>query len=314
MKANHRAAIGFAGWAGWVGATVPDLHHAAWAHALLMLSALVLVPLALELAADEGGEGWAARLVAAARAGQLPAAILLGWSCWLPQGGWAALAAAPWVAFCGAVAATGWLRVRGGGWRRPLGKLCGDAALMFLGVGGAWLLADRAGFRPLDFDPAIVTLTAVHFHFAGLLLPLFAGRALGAFPDSRAASRAAVGVVLGVPAVAVGITTTQLGWGPAFEGAAGWGLALSAMSVAILHVRLAVEPGGAWLGRGLFGIAGVSLFFGMLLAGFYATRAFAVPLPWLDLPWMRALHGTMNALGFGLGGTVAWSLKRPRRL
>lgn len=56
-------------------------------------------------------------------------------------------------------------------------------------------------------------------------------------------------------------------------------------------------------------VAGVSLFFGMLLAGLYATRAFALPLPWLDIAWMRALHGTANALGFGLCGTLAWTLK-----
>jgi len=296
-------------WIGFASITVPNLHHAAWAHALLLLAALVLVPLALELAAEKVEAGWPARLAGWTRGAQLPAALLLGWSCCIAPGGWAALAAAPWVMLCGLVAATGWLRMRGGGWRRPLEKLCGDAALLFLGVGGAWLLADRAGFRPLGFEPAIVTLTAVHFHFAGLLLPLFAGLTVRAFPAARFASRAAVGVVLGVPAVAIGITTTQLGWGLAFECAAGWGLALSGMAVGILQVRLAIEAGGSWLVRGLFLVAGVSLFFGMLLAGLYATRAFALPLPWLDIAWMRALHGTANALGFGLCGTLAWTLK-----
>ena len=34
------------------------------------------------------------------------------------------------------------------GWSRPLGRLCGDLALGFLGIGGLWTLADRAGIRP----------------------------------------------------------------------------------------------------------------------------------------------------------------------
>jgi hypothetical protein len=48
------------------------------------------------------------------------------------------------------------------------------------------------------------------------------------------------------------------------------------------------------------------LFFAMLLALAYAMRAFAAPLPWLGLPQMRAMHGTLNALGFGLCGALGW--------
>ncbi|HTO05065.1 MAG TPA: hypothetical protein VL069_15245, partial [Opitutus sp.] len=59
-------------------------------------------------------------------------------------------------------------------------------------------------------------------------------------------------------------------------------------------------------GRVLFLLAGVSLLFGMSLAGLYASRSLILPLPWLDVPWMRALHGTANALGFGLCGLFAW--------
>lgn len=289
---------------------VPDPHHGAWAQALLLLAALVLVPPALELAAKDDERGRVAVLVALSRVAQLPAALLLVLAYGLQPGGGAALASLPWVGLCGMVATTGWLRARHGGWKRSFDRLGGDVAFIFLGVGGAWVFADRAGARPLNFDEAIVMLTAVHFHFAGLLLPLFAGLTVRAFPQSRLASRAAVGAILGVPAVALGITATQLGWGPAFEAAAGCGLALAGMGVAILHVRLATEPGGAAGTRALFLIAGVSLFFGMMLAVAYAARSFSAPLPWLDVPWMRAVHGSVNALGFGLGGVLAWSAPR----
>lgn len=309
IGAKGRALIGGGLWIVFVVMTEPNLHYGAWAVAMLLLSALVIVPLAIELTDDPKDGKAAVRLARWVRAVQLPAGLLLTWACWLAPGPKALLMALLWVAFCGLVAALGWVRVRGGGWRRPMERLCGDVALIFLGVGGVWLFADRAAYRPLGFDPAIVTLTAVHFHYAGLLLPMFAGLALKAYPDSRFASRAAVAVILGVPAVAVGITTTQLGWGPAIECAAGWGLALGGMMVAILHVRLATEGGQPWLARGLFFVAGCALFYGMLLAGLYASRAFFAPLPWLDLPWMRALHGTANALGFGLCGVLAWRIR-----
>jgi hypothetical protein len=60
------------------------------------------------------------------------------------------------------------------------------------------------------------------------------------------------------------------------------------------------------LARGLWLIAGVSLAGGMLLAGLHASRLALPPLPWLDLPWMLALHGTLNAIGFSLAAVLAW--------
>jgi hypothetical protein len=309
MNANQRAMVGGVVWAAWVAWRVPELQHGAWAQALMLLAALVLVPLALELADDKHETGRVVWWVAWTRVAQLPAALLLAWAEVLPAGGAAASAALPWVVVCGMIATTGWLRARHGGWRRPFDRLCGDAAFIFLGGGGAWVFADRAGPR---FDEAIVTLTAVHFHFAGLLLPLFAGLAVRAFPDSRLATRAAVGALMGVPAVAVGITLTQLGWGPAFESAAGCGLALAGGALAVLHVRLALETTtGSVVPRGLFLVAGVSLFFGMTLAGAYAAREFSgTAMAWLTVPWMRAVHGTVNALGFGLCGVLAWARAR----
>jgi hypothetical protein len=307
MSAKQRAMLGGVVWIAFVAMRVPHWQDGAWALALLLFAALVLVPLALELATDSSDPDGVKVLVALTRLGQLPAALLLMWACTMPAGGWAVLVAVPWVIVCGMVATTGWLRARRGGWRRTFDALCGDAAFIFLGVGGAWVFGDRAGVRPFNFDSAIVTLSAVHFHFAGLLLPLLAGLTVRALPKARLATRAAVGVVLGVPAVAVGIATTQFGWGTAMEGAAGCGLALAGMAVAVLHVRLATEPStGSPMKRGLFFVAGVSLFFGMMLAAAYASRMFSASFAWLNVPWMRAVHGSVNALGFGLCGVLAW--------
>ncbi|MEO5957694.1 MAG: YndJ family transporter [Opitutaceae bacterium] len=285
---------------------VRDLRAEMWSHALLAFAALVLVPLMFQLWREEGESTAVRRLFAVTERLQLPAALLLAGACALPRGTVAGIFAAPWTALTVLLAASGALRLKADGIRRPLPGLCADASLMFGAVGGAWTLADRIGFRPLGFDFAIVGLTAVHFHYAGLLLPTFAGLVQRELWLSRLAARAAVGVILGVPAVALGITASQLGWAPAFEAAAGCGLALAGAIVAILHVRLATELRATIFARVLLGIAGVSLFFGMVLAALYAIRTHAMPFPWLQLPQMRMLHGTVNALGFGLCGALAW--------
>jgi hypothetical protein len=309
MKSTTRAIIGGVIWATFSLWKVPSWQHDAWAHAMLLFAALVLLPLALDLFHDEDEGPSAARLFHWVALGQLPAAALLTLSCALAPGLFAGTLALPWLALTVVLANIGLLRILHEGWGRQLDRLCADVALIFVMVGGGWVLADRLDFRPLNFPAPIVTLTAVHFHYAGLLLPLFAGLAQRRMPPfTHFAPRVALGVTLGVPAVAIGITVTQLGGSPVIEAGTGWGLALSGMGVAILQVRLATERVGSPLARALLGISGVALFFGMLLAGIYAMRAFSAPLPWLGLPWMRALHGTANAIGFAFCGVLGWRL------
>jgi uncharacterized membrane protein (Fun14 family) len=245
----------------------------------------------------------------AVKAFQTPAALLLGAALFLPQGLVAAGLSFPWLLLTGAVALLGaWL----GAWRlrrRGTGDLievCLAAASIYLFVGGLWAMADRLGLRPLAFDPAIVLLTAVHFHYAGFILPLVTGLAIRRARRGPVAL-AGVGVIAGVPLVAVGITTTHLALGSLIECWAAWLLAVAATATAALHIRLARQPVWPRAVRGLWALSALSLTAGMVLAALYGSRSF---LPWygLDIPWMRALHGTANALGFGLAGLVAWTL------
>lgn len=178
--------------------------------------------------------------------------------------------------------------------------------LLYGAIGAAWLLADRLGWQPLGFSTDIVQLTAVHFHFAGIVLPVVTACALTRWSSRRLATAAGGLVVLGVPAVAVGITSSQLGLGPGFECAAGWVMSLAGLSVAGLHLALAWRGGAPTAVRVLWALAGSALPYGMVLSALYASRAFMAPLPWLNIPWMRALHGMANGVGFGLCATVAW--------
>lgn len=309
MKISPSALIGTLAWLAFVVAARTGPSAPTWTQVLITFAALVLVPLAFPLLSERRDMGRIGRAMRWAQRAQLPAAACLALACGLRPGLWALLATVPWAAVTALLAVVGLGRILRDTWSRPIDRLSCDVGLGYLVIGGLWTLLDRAGLKPLGFDEGVVALTAAHFHFAGFLLPLFAGQIAREMPDSRFAARGVVGTVLGVPLVAAGITLTQLGKTPALEAAAGCGLALSGIIVAILHVRWAVDAvDRSWPARILVGVAGTALFVGMLMAGSYAIRPYATPLPWLGLPQMRALHGTLNAFGFGLCGVLGWRM------
>jgi hypothetical protein len=308
LSARVRALAGGVLWTAGLLLALPSPFDPAWAKALLLLAPLVLVPLGLDLAATTGTVGRPIRLWHVVTCLQLPAAVLLGTAYFLPQGSVACCLAIPWLATTALMALCGllWLRQRG---LRPWDAACVDAGLVYAAVGGAWALADRLGFRPLDFDPIIVLLTAIHFHYAGFLLPIATGLAMRHCPG-RVAGLAGLGVVVSVPLVAVGITASQLRAGPVIECAAAWLMAAGGVLTAWLHLQLALASDWPRLVRVLWLTAGLSLLGSMALAATYGSRFYA-PVAWLDIPWMRVLHGTANALGFGLAGVLGWYLARP---
>ncbi|MBL9188710.1 MAG: YndJ family transporter [Opitutaceae bacterium] len=307
MRAMSFVVPGVAAWAGFLVLIGADPVQANWAQVLIVFAALVVMPLAMSLLTETGETGAPARLLRWSSLLQALAALALAGAYLLKPGLWAALAAVPWWFFTLALAGVAGLRLRRERWGRSLDGMCADAAMLFIAVGGTWTLIDRAGWQPLKFPTEIVTLTAVHFHYAGFVLPLVAGLLHRELFFLRFSAQVAVGVVLGVPTLALGITATQLGWGRSLETAAALWLALAGLALGILHGRLAIE--GRRVSRAtrvLLGVAGGSLFFGMVLASAYALRIG----PWLELPQMRALHGSINAFGFALCGLIAWRRMR----
>lgn len=284
---------------------VPDLRYGAWGEALLLLAAWVVMPVLLDLLRDQGDDALTTRLFAIVQGLQLGAAIALLLAFSLAPGWLASLASVPWVSVLLMLAIIGLRRMRNRGFH-PVALACRDFGLIYSAVGGAWLLADRVGLRPLGFDPSIVLLTAVHFHYAGLLLPALTGFALAALDRPERFSFVGVGVIAGVPAVAIGITATQLGWDPRVEVGAALVMGLSGLAAAMIHLRLAMQTQWRNGARALWLVAGLSLATGMVLALLYGVRSFFHPFPWLDIPWMRALHGSVNALGFGVCGLLGW--------
>lgn len=139
--------------------------------ALFLLAPLVHVPLGFRVVRDLIGDhsplGQAAHSL-------LPfAAILAGASFWPAPGSLAGGLALAWPLVCGLAALDGFWRLARQA-HRSVESAFLAAAFFYLVVGGVWLVLSRSGVTPVNFSRQIVLLAAVHFHFTGFALPVFA--------------------------------------------------------------------------------------------------------------------------------------------
>lgn len=280
---------------------------------MLALAPMVILPLSAPLLPDDAAlRGWPARL--AARVG--PVAALPVWVAhtFLPRGWLAGALVVPWLLVCAGIGLSGawWLWSRRG--RAPIAALTLAVGMVYLPGGALWMLLSRLGVRPMDFPEVIVMLTGIHFHYAGFVAPLLVamtGRALiGASARLRRVHAAAcVGVVLGTPLIAIGITAS-----PLMELVATLWFSTSVLVVGAL--TLAALPrvkGGA--ARALLSVSALSSFLSMVAAMLFGGRHAAQLsqlisqlIPPLTIAEMALLHGTANALGFALCGVLGWRL------
>lgn len=284
----------------WTGIPVDGVAHLALS--LLTFGILVTTPLALDLAAPATARGrwnllcWL----------QLPCAACVVLSSLLAPGAAAFVLSLPWLLFTLLVALCGSLRLVERG-RGPLSEIAVDAGLVFLAVGGVWTVATRAGSPLLGFGEPWVALTAAHFHFAGLVLPVVTGCAARRLPG-RHGALASVGVIVGVPAVAVGITVGAGGGGAG--GSVEWLCASVLVLAATLTVGLLARLALAASQRPaalLLGLAAVALLAGMSLVLVYATSRWG-GIPRLDLLDMVRSHAPLNVFGFALAALLGLRL------
>lgn len=277
---------------------------------LLLLAPLVIVPLGLLLIDSPKRHGRYTLLYRAAVFAQPFGAMMAVCSFLLPQGDWAALLASGWLSVTGLIALSGLARFLS---REAMSveEFCIDAGLIYVSVGGVWLVISRLGYQPLGFGDTIVLLTAVHFHYTGFAAPVLAGlagrRALRRRESSawtrRTFQAAAFGIVAGTPLVAAGITLSAPLLGLAGALVVSTGLWLLAALVLVLIVP-ALQPRPAQI---LLVVSSVSSTIAMALACAYAYSIVSKRLI-INIPHMAMSHGIMNALGFSLCGLLAWFL------
>ena len=273
----------------WLAATIAFKLNAI--ESLFLWAPLVVVPLGLDLVPR-------GRLDSYIRPLQFSAAMFATASFAFHPGQRAALLAAPWALFCGALALWGAVRFfRRGGFDGVETFI--DAALVLVAVGGYGLVMSRRGLKPGGFEEPIVLLTAVHFHFTGFAAPLLVGLAGRKAGPVRSILLAGAGVVLGSPLLAAGFTLRI----PILKLFAVLVIVSGLVLFAWQLVRMAVdEPRGGT--RALLGIAAFSIFWGMALAGLYSIGEFR-ERPIVEIPSMAWSHGILNGIGFATCGLLA---------
>lgn len=118
-------------------------------------------------------------------------------------------------------------------------------------------------------------------------------------------------VIMGVVLTALGITTTQLGLPHFIETIAAISMALSGVLSGFVFIKFGFKETG--FTQKLWILGGFCLFLGMILAFCYAIRPI-YPLSILTIPFMQAVHGSLNALGFGTLTLVGFGVKKRESL
>jgi hypothetical protein len=268
-----------AGTIAWVAAMV--LLPAPLAARILLLAPLVIVPRLIQILPTRRWigaiGGWSGLLAA------LP--LLAAFS--LPTGPLAAAFVLPWLVFASigtaAAIAHGLSQLPLILLPRHLPALGTDVALGFLGVAAIFAIIERLGVD-VGFSPAIVLLTATHFHFAGFGLLGLASLIAERRPWLCAP---VLGLIVGIPITAVGFVVGSdsiSALGALLVGSSGIGVALAFLTGRDRGVR-------GWLARA----AGVALLVGMPM-GIAWSIAILVGQSFLDLDTMIRTHGILNSI------------------
>jgi hypothetical protein len=247
---------------------------------ILLLAPLVIVPRVIAILPARPWlatfAGWPAVVAA------LPLLVAVA----LPTGPLAAVFAVPWLclALAGTFAAVAHgLSVMPSLLRlRDVPALGADVALGFWGVGAGFVVIERLGVD-IGFSPAIVLLTATHFHFAGFGLLAVASLSSMSRPWLRVS---VLGLIAGIPMTALGFVLASdaiNAVGAAVVGSSGIGVA----------VALLTGPAGGWR-RWASRLAGVALLVGMPM-GIAWSLAILAGQRFLDLDSMIRTHGVLNS-------------------
>lgn len=272
---------------------------------LVLLAILVNTPLAMSLISGTYSSDTLPLPLKIAEIFQPFAAIPAAISFVVTQGVTGALLVSPWMLVTGLIALGGLIRLLK---RKPgYSEAAMTAGMLYFPIGGAWLIASRLDYRPLGFGTAIVLLTAMHFHYAGFaasVITSMVGRVIGQVESGfRVVYKiVAVGVIIGTPLLAAGIT-----FSPALEVVAASILALSLIGLSILIVSTVVPVIQNAASRWLLLFGSVFVFGAMIFAAAYSIGSVSGH-PIVTIPQMVQSHGIANAFGFALCSLLGFSI------
>lgn len=170
-------------------------------------------------------------------------------------------------------------------------------------VGAFWLSASRMGLQPVGFHEPIVLLTAVHFHYAGLMAAVLAGLAASSTRTPLLLRIALSCAVLGPALLGLAFLV-----GPKLKLAAVMLMVIGECGIAFGTFRIGLASASRIGGRMLI-LGGACVMLGMALAGVWAIGEYPLHA-FVNLEQMARYHGVLNSFGFGLCSLVGWNLLR----
>lgn len=301
--ARRSAALGGVVWLLLFLLKIGDSPETALIQRIVLLGVLVVVPLALSLLPAPRSEEQNTWLYKTAMLSQPFGAIAVVASFLLEPGVPAAVLAFLWFFVTAVIALFGLWRL-GIPEFRSAAEISISAGLIYLPVGGGWLVVSRLGVQLLGYGDTIILLTAVHFTFAAYAAPILsglAGRRLREYSSVGPVFRLTpIGIIAGMPLVAAGIT-----FSPVMALVGALMISIGLVLLAVLVVGWIVPSTRSLPAQVLLLISSASSLPAMGLACVYAYSIVFQQLL-IDIPQMAMTHGLLNAFGFTLCGLFAW--------
>jgi hypothetical protein len=280
---------------------------------LLMFAPLVVFPLALPQI--EPSSENRSNLFKTAVFLQPMAATIVGVSFLVQPGVLSATFAVVWLPYSLFLAWHGLQRLRSrgpAGWISAVEETCMDVGMIYLPVGAIWLIGGRLGLEVLGFTEPIVTLTAIHFHFAGFAAPLITGLAGRRLRQKTQGGKRVRGrwlyfpvaclVMLGPALVAAGI-----GLSPFIETTGAALLALGYVGLGSITIFMITPSLASNAARVALALSSLAVILAMVAAVVFAFGQYSATYI-LSIPQMLNLHGWINAVGFVFLGVLGWGL------
>lgn len=269
---------------------------------LFLLAPWVIVPLTLSLV-PAAQDYWLSRInLSAMRYLLFPGAALTTASFFLRDGRTAGAMVGLWLLMAVALALDALdrlIRTR----LQSFQEFCFAIGEGYALVGALWLLASRMGRQPVGFHEPIVLLTAVHFHYAGLMAAVLAGLVASSTRTPLLLRMALSGAVLG-PAL-LGLAFLA---GPKLKLAAVMLMVIGECGIAFGTFQIGLARASGIGGRMLI-VGSACVILGIALAGIWAIGEYPLHA-FVNLVQMARYHGVLNSFGFGLCSLVGWTLLR----
>jgi hypothetical protein len=276
---------------------------------LFLLAPWVAVPLALSLVPATSAGRFSALSAAVVKYFLFPGAALATFSFFLRDGRWAGALVCVWLIVALALALDGLQRLIKTR-TKSFPDFCFAVGEGYALVGALWLLASRLGLQPVGFHEPIVLLTAIHFHYAGLMASVLAGLVASGTGTYRAPLYLRIALACAV--LGPGLLGLAFLAGPKWKLAAVGLMVIGECGVALGTFRIGLSDAGTIGGRLLLS-GSACVIFGMALAAIWAVGEYPLHA-FVNLEQMARYHGVLNSVGFGLCSLVGWTFLRSKSL